>query len=78
MKFDFSVSSGCFLFLNLLLSFIWLCEEAQCVSILAVSQICIFFLLLFEYSCLHFSSLLHFDPVIPLLGIHLKEPKILI
>ena len=27
----FSVSSGCFLFLNLLLSFFWLCEEAQCV-----------------------------------------------
>ena len=26
----FSVSSGCFLFLNLLFSF-WLCEEAQCV-----------------------------------------------
>ena len=24
-----SVSSGCFLFLNLLLSFLWLCEEAQ-------------------------------------------------
>ena len=29
-----SVSSGCFLFLNLLVSFFWLCEEAQCVSIL--------------------------------------------
>ena len=28
---QFSVSSGCFLFLNLLLSFFWLCEEAQCV-----------------------------------------------
>ena len=28
--FRFSVSSGCFLFLSLLLSF-WLCEEAQCV-----------------------------------------------
>ena len=27
----FSVSSGCFLYLNLLLSFFWLCEEAQCV-----------------------------------------------
>ena len=27
---QFSVSSGCFLFLNLL-SFFWLCEEAQCV-----------------------------------------------
>ena len=27
---QFSVSSGCFLFLNLLLSFFWLCEEAQC------------------------------------------------
>ena len=27
----FSVSSGCFLFLNLLLSFFWLCKEAQCV-----------------------------------------------
>ena len=27
----FSGSSGCFLFLNLLLSFFWLCEEAQCV-----------------------------------------------
>ena len=27
----FSVSSGCLLFLNLLLSFFWLCEEAQCV-----------------------------------------------
>ena len=27
----FSVSFGCFLFLNLLLSFFWLCEEAQCV-----------------------------------------------
>ena len=28
---QFSVSSGCFLFLNLLLSFFWLCEEAKCV-----------------------------------------------
>ena len=28
---QFSVSSGCFLFLNLLLSFFWLCKEAQCV-----------------------------------------------
>ena len=28
---QFSVSSGCFLFLKLLLSFFWLCEEAQCV-----------------------------------------------
>ena len=27
---QFSVSSGCFLFLNLLLSF-WLCEEAKCI-----------------------------------------------
>ena len=27
----FSGRSGCFLFLNLLLSFFWLCEEAQCV-----------------------------------------------
>ena len=27
----FSVSSGCILFLNLLLSLFWLCEEAQCV-----------------------------------------------
>ena len=27
----FSVSSGCFLLLILLLSFFWLCEEAQCV-----------------------------------------------
>ena len=27
----FSGSSGCFLFLNLLLSFFWLCEEARCV-----------------------------------------------
>ena len=27
----FSVSSGCFLFLNLLLSFFWLCKEAKCV-----------------------------------------------
>ena len=27
----FSVSSGCFLFLNLLLTFFWLCEGAQCV-----------------------------------------------
>ena len=27
----FSVSSGCFLFLNLLLSFFWFCEEARCV-----------------------------------------------
>ena len=26
----FSVCPGCFLFLNLLLSFLWLCEEAQC------------------------------------------------
>ena len=26
----FSVSFGCFLFLNLSLSFFWLCEEAQC------------------------------------------------
>ena len=28
---QFSVSSGGFLLLNLLLSFFWLCEEAQCV-----------------------------------------------
>ena len=28
---QFSGSSGYFLFLNLLLSFFWLCEEAQCV-----------------------------------------------
>ena len=27
----FSDRSGCFLFLNLLLSFFWLCEEAKCV-----------------------------------------------
>ena len=27
----FSVSSGCFLFLSLSLSFFWLCKEAQCV-----------------------------------------------
>ena len=27
----FSVSSGCFLFLNLLLSFFWFCKEAQCI-----------------------------------------------
>ena len=27
----FSVSSGCFLILNLLLFFIWLCEDEQCV-----------------------------------------------
>ena len=27
----FSVSSGCFFFFKLLLSFFWLCEEAQCV-----------------------------------------------
>ena len=30
---QFSGSSGCFLFLNLLLSFFWLCEEAQCIYI---------------------------------------------
>ena len=28
---QFSVSFGCFLFLNLLLSFFWSCEESQCV-----------------------------------------------
>ena len=28
---QFSVSSGCFLFLNLLLPFFWLCKEAQCI-----------------------------------------------
>ena len=28
---QFSVSSGCCLFLNFLLSFFWLCEEAQCI-----------------------------------------------
>ena len=28
---QFSISFGCFLFLNLLLSFFWLCKEAQCV-----------------------------------------------
>ena len=27
----FSCSSGCFLFVNLLLSFFWLCEEAMCI-----------------------------------------------
>ena len=27
----FCVSSGCFLFLNLLLSLLWLCEEQQCI-----------------------------------------------
>ena len=30
-KVWFPGSSGCFLFVNLLLSFFWLCEEAQCV-----------------------------------------------
>ena len=30
---QFSGSSGCFSFLNLLLSFFWLCEEAQCVHL---------------------------------------------
>ena len=30
-RVQFSVSSGCFLFLNLLLSFFWLCKKAQCV-----------------------------------------------
>ena len=30
-KVQFPVSSGCFLFLYLSLSFYWLCEEAQCV-----------------------------------------------
>ena len=37
----FSGSSGCFFFLNLLLSFFWLCEEAKCMtyaSILAGSR----------------------------------------
>ena len=29
----FSVSSSCFLFLNLLLSLFWLCEEAQCIHL---------------------------------------------
>ena len=28
---QFSVSSGCFIVFKLLLSFFWLCEEAQCV-----------------------------------------------
>ena len=31
---QFSVSSGCFLFLNLLLSFFWLCKVALCVYLL--------------------------------------------
>ena len=31
---QFSGSSGCFLFLNLLLSFFWLCEEAECIYLL--------------------------------------------
>ena len=40
----FSVSSDCFLFLNLLLSFFWLCEEAQCVYLcLHLGQKSIFF-----------------------------------
>ena len=30
---QFSVSSGCFLFLNVLFSLFWLCEEARCVSL---------------------------------------------
>ena len=30
---QFSVNSGCFLYSNLLLSFFWLCEEAQCVYV---------------------------------------------
>ena len=30
-KVQFSVSSGCFFVFKLLLSFFWLCEEAQCV-----------------------------------------------
>ena len=30
---QFSVSSGCFFVFKLLLSFFWLCEEAQCVSL---------------------------------------------
>ena len=33
-RVQFSVSVGCFLFLNLLSSSFWLCEEAQCVYIL--------------------------------------------
>ena len=30
---QFSVSSDCFLVLNLLLSYFWLCEEAQCICL---------------------------------------------
>ena len=30
---QFSGNSGCFLFLNLLLSFFWLCKEAQCTDL---------------------------------------------
>ena len=30
----FSVSSGCFFVFKLLLSFFWLCEEAQCIYLL--------------------------------------------
>ena len=40
------MSSGCFLFLNLLLSFFWLCEEAQCVYLhlhLVQKSICVLF-----------------------------------
>ena len=40
----FSVSSGCFLFLNLL-SFFWLCEEAQCAYLrlhLGRTSVCVF------------------------------------
>ena len=51
----FSVSSGCFLFLNLLFSFFWLCKEAQCVSytpILAGSPLFVFLRLLNSSSSL--------------------------
>ena len=30
MQFDFSGTSGCLLFLDWLVSFVWLCEEEKC------------------------------------------------
>ena len=41
----FSVGSGCFLFLNLLLSLCWLCEEARCVYLclhIGQKSLCLF------------------------------------
>ena len=59
-----------------LLSFFWLCEEAQCVHLrLHLVQNSVIFLSLFSYSCLYFLPTAHTDPSqVPLLPLFLPSP----